>query len=459
MRIRHRYSIATEGDSVFNQIVTVQKTAFILMVLLVGGQPLRAQDSLSFTSLDAVFAYADQHSSPLKNATQQTILAKYQTLAAQWGKWNLQGKANLTLTDNTKLITNFLPAEILGGPAGTFQKVTFGQQYVSNLVVSPQIDILNPYAAAQVRLSRTNEQLTATTNLLNRRNLYESVAGAYCNILSYQWQIEVTKSSLANADTLVRILQNKQKEGIVRPQDVNTALANRLTLVNKLYQLAGQREQQVSSLKILCDIDPAISLVISGPDRPKAFDGTLTATGNLLQRQSEWQLNYQEASLNANRKWYYPTVSVLGNLGWQQNTNNYFFDNSAWFSNSYIALRLTLPLLPDVNKMAAVQLDRININIAQTNWQHTMVQDATNNRQLQLDYQTAYTSYQLSVEIEGLQQDSYRKNLAIYKEGILSVSDLLISFNTWLNSSLTTVTQLAGSEYAKSRIAISNTVK
>lgn len=77
---------------------------------------------------------------------------------------------------------------------------------MSNLIIAPQIDILNPYSAAQVRLSRTNEQLTAITNLLNRRNLYESVAWAYCNILSYQWQMEVTKSSLANADTLVRIL-------------------------------------------------------------------------------------------------------------------------------------------------------------------------------------------------------------------------------------------------------------
>lgn len=437
----------------------MQKIAFIVMVVLINNRPIRAQDVLSFDSLDAVFAYANSHSSPLKNATQQTILAKYQTLAAQWGKWNLQGKANFTLTDNTKLLTNFLPAEIFGGPTGTFQKVTFGQRYVSNLIVSPQIDILNPYSAAQVRVSRTNEQLSATTNLLNKQNLYESVAGAYYNILSYGWQIDVTKNSLANADTLVRILQNKQKEGIVRPQDVNTALANRLALVDKLQQLAGQREQQVSSLKILCDIDPAVSLVVSSPERTEAFDGTLTATGNLLQRQSEWQFNYQEASLNANRKWYYPTVSLLGSWGWQQNTNNHFFDNSNWFSNSYVALRFTLPLLPDVAKLAAVQLDRININMAQTNWQHTMLQDATNNRQLQLDYQTAYTSYQLSTEIEGLQQDSYAKNLTIYKEGILSVSDLLISFNTWLNSSLNTVAQLASSEYAKSRITISNTVK
>ncbi len=439
--------------------LSLLKTGFLILLWFLGSRPIQAQEVITFPSLDAVFAYADSHSSPFKNATQQTILSKYQILAAQLGKWNVQGKANFTLTDNTKLTTNFIPAEVFGGPAGTFQKVTFGQPYVSNLIVAPQIDILNPYAAAQVKLARTNEQLTATSNLLTRKNLYESIAGAYYNMLSYQWQMAVTTTSVANADTLVRILLDKQKEGIVRPQDVNTAVASRLTLVNKLQQLAAQREQQASNLKILCDIDPDISIVITGPEPPQAFDGALTASSDLLQRQSQGQIDYSEASLSASRKWYLPTVSVLGNLGWQQNTNNHFFDNSAWFSNSYVALRVTLPLLPDVTKMAAVQYDRINSTIARNNWQHTRLQDATNNRQLQLDYQTAYASYQLLAQIESLQKDSYTRNLNIYKAGVLSLTDLLISFNAWLNSSLNTVTQSATTEYAKSKINISNTVK
>ncbi|MFD2935183.1 TolC family protein [Spirosoma flavum] len=437
----------------------MQKLVLLLVVLFSGEGVIRAQDVLSFRSLDDVLAYADSHSSTVKNATQQDILAKYQTLAAQLGKWNVQGRATLTLTDNTRLTTNFIPAEIFGGPAGTFQKVTFGQQYVSNLIVSPQIDIINPYSAAQVKLARTNEQLTATTNLLTKKNLYESLAGTYYNLLSYQWQIGVTRNSLANADTLVSILQDKQKEGIVRPQDVNTALANRLTLVNKVQQLISQQGQQISSLKILCDIDPDRSLVITGPQQPAVFDASLTATSDLLQRQTEWQKKRQEASLNANRKWYYPTVSLLGNLGWQQNTNNHFFDANKWLANNYVALRFSLPLLPDVGKIAAVQYDRINIQIAQNNWQHSVWQDTVNNRQLEQDYQTAYTSYQLMAQIERLQKDSYAKNLAIYKEGILSLTDLLVSFNAWLNSSLTTAAQVATSEYAKSRIAISNTLK
>jgi len=206
------------------------KTRIFLFLLIFSTIGAHAQDSLIFQSVQSVFAYADTHSVTFKNATQQMVLAKYQTLAAQLSKWNLKGNIDITATDNTKLQPNFIPAQILGGPAGTFQKVTFGQQYVSLLQTSPQFDILNPYSIALVKVSRANEQITNISNLLNKKNLYESLAGSYYNLLSYQWQIGSLQTSLKNADTLSMILKAKQKEGIVRAQDVNNSVANQLTI-------------------------------------------------------------------------------------------------------------------------------------------------------------------------------------------------------------------------------------
>src|ERR1700730_9467543 len=155
------------------------KTRILIVFLIFSSCGAYAQDSLLFSSVQSVFVYADSHSITFKNATQQTILSKYQTLAAQLSKWNLKGDIEATATDNTKLPTNFIPAQIFGGPAGTFQKVTFGQQYVSTIQTSPQFDILNPYAIALVKVSKANEQITNISNLLNKKNLYESLAGSY----------------------------------------------------------------------------------------------------------------------------------------------------------------------------------------------------------------------------------------------------------------------------------------
>ncbi|MFD2146177.1 hypothetical protein [Mucilaginibacter antarcticus] len=112
-----------------------QITAVILMGFCFSPH---AQGKIIFRSIEEVLIYADTHSSVFKNATQENILSKYQTLAAKLAVWNLKSDANFSATDNTKLGTTFIPAEIFGGPPGTFQKVTFGQQYVSNLNITPK---------------------------------------------------------------------------------------------------------------------------------------------------------------------------------------------------------------------------------------------------------------------------------------------------------------------------------
>ena len=106
-----------------------------------------------------------------------------------------------------------------------------------------------------------------------------------------------------------------------------------------------------------------------------------------------------------------------------------------------------------------MKYDRINLQIAENNLLHSRLQDSVNNRQLLLEYRKAFASYQLFGQIEYIKKDSYQKNLNIYKEGLYSATDLLTSFNDWLNSSLDTDTQLANTEFEKTKIIINNTIK
>lgn len=440
------------------------KTTFLIPQLILCclvSSSVKAQEKLVFRSLDEIYDYADSHNNTLRNAGQKKILAKYQTLAAKLGKWNLQGRTSFTVTDNTKLNTSFIPAELLGGPEGTFQAVKFGQKYESNLTFAPQIDLINPHAAALIKVAKTNEQLVDINNLLDRKAVFESISASYHNVLSYQWQILVTRKSLYNADTLCTILQSKQKQGFIRKQDVNIALANRLTVQDKLHQLEAQLAQQYNSLKILADIDPVNSVTIEAKETMlPEVNLTVPAGSDLLQRQAEFQIKYQEATLRADKRWFYPTLNLFSTFGVQQNTNSRFFDDSSrWFGTSYVGLRLSIPLLPEASRIATVKYDRINLQIARNNQRHSILQGKINRDQLELDEQNADKSYRLALQIEVLHQDSYYKNLNIYREGILPATDLINSFNDWLNSSLNTVAQLANAQYAKSLITINNTVK
>ena len=155
----------------------------------------------------------------------------------------------------------------------------------------------------------------------------------------------------------------------------------------------------------------------------------------------------------------YPTINLFGSFSWQESNNNNFFGTNKWFGSNYIGLKISIPILPEVSKIAIVRKDRINLEIAQNNWNHSKLLDLINNNQLEIDYQKAYESYLINSKIEALQKDSYEKNLNIYQEGIISATDLISSFDDWLNSSLNTVALLATVEYAKSKIIINNTIK
>jgi outer membrane protein TolC len=150
---------------------------------------------------------------------------------------------------------------------------------------------------------------------------------------------------------------------------------------------------------------------------------------------------------------------MVSNFMVQQNTNNHFFDNQKVYFSNYYGLRLSMPIVPDVNKIANVRNDRINWQIARNNAQHAALQDSINNRQLELEYDKAFTSWQYATQIELLKETNYVRNLNIYQAGILSSFELINSFNEWLNAKLNTENAAAAYQYAKARIIIQNTIQ
>ena len=115
-----------------------------LFILLFFVQATKAQVELRFNNLDSLLNYAENYSISIKTGEQQTLLAKWQKISAQAGLVNFRMQTNFNLTNNIELPVTFLPGEAFGGASGTFKEVTTGQQYIGNLNIAPQIDIINP---------------------------------------------------------------------------------------------------------------------------------------------------------------------------------------------------------------------------------------------------------------------------------------------------------------------------
>lgn len=420
---------------------------------------VKAQDSLSLKSIDDVLAYAEKNATVLKVSNEQTALAKYQTLISKINIFNPKGNVTASATDFLELPSNFLPAEIFGGVPGTFKEVKFGQQYISSIGITPQIDLINIQSWQKIKASKINENLSNKTQLLIKKNLFENLAMTYYSIISIQKQIEILNVNYTNNQKIEEVVRNKNKEGLVRSQDVNQAAVNLLQIEDKKMQLETTLLQQINALKVLCDINFDTKLNLSNPEIEINEFQKIEVKSKLISEQSILQKELNKQELKSYNSSFYPTLSAIGNWTYQDNSNIGFFNtNATSFQSSYIGLRLNY-ILPESSKFQQKITLKTNLTIASENAKHSELQEKNANEQLKLDFQKSMDSFIISKKIVALKTDTYNKNLEIFKQNLVSIDNLLISFNDKLNAELSVVVNEINTNYLKIKININNTIQ
>ena len=422
---------------------------------------LQAQNSLSFSSLDSLFKYAEQHSSVIKSGDQQILLAKWTQVTSLFNTVNVKSPITGSWTDNTKLPVSYLPADAFGGPAGSFKSVTLGQQYVTIYGITPQIDIINPANWARIKSAELNKQLTQVNNQINKKNLFESISAAYYNIISMRYQISQLETHLVAADSLVLISQNKFSQGIIRQQDLNNMKANQLMVQDKLQQLRWQLEQNNNTIKVLCDIKHETILQFKEQLGTLNLEQQTASNSLLVVKQAQLQSAFMRSELNATRlQSFAPTLSLVFNQSWQENSNKGFFDDNAnKFTSQYVGVRLSIPFPLDPARLSQNYTAKINSNLAVINALHTDLQKQMISSNLEIDQQRLLRSYAIAKEISDIKNLNYEKSMNQYKAGILAADILLNHFGDMVNANLSMANAKAAAKYAQVKVQLNNSIQ
>jgi len=406
-------------------------------------------------NLPALLQYAHQESYIKNYNYKQAELAKLTTKTAFGNVINPRIPTTASIIDNSKQPVSFIPAEIFGGPSGTFKEVTMGQQYISNLSFSPQFDIVNLGNYARIQSALVNEKLVEINGKLAEMALYEQLNGVYHNILGYNTQKEMLLKNQQIADSILQIVQQKNILGIIRLQEVNDALFNKITIEDKIEQLDFQLKQQYTILKMLCETEEDIELLFKDN---MAIPENVLVEGNDLELK---QLTYQRLFLEAEKKaalWQQlPTLSFVSNLSWQNNSNNRFFDpNSNLINSNYWGLRLNWDLPTNVNKLSAYKTAQINSQLAEINQKHNQLQNDSENEQLFTEYQKTIRQFKNQQKLLALKQENFEKSRNQYNANILSLDKLLLAHNDLILQESTLLNAKNAVLFTKSKIEINN---
>lgn len=406
---------------------------------------------ISLPNVDSAFAWADRQSLTVEISNQQSLLAKWTRVAAQANTVNFRSPITFSSTDNTQLAVSFIPAEIFGGPKGTFKQITMGQQYVSNFNFNPQIDIVNAQNWAKVKSAKLNESITALDAQINLRNLKESVAAAYWNIVSLKNQLAISKESLKSADSVLASVKRKYDAGLVREQDKNNALINKLMTQDKIGQLEASLKTQQNALKILLNLPENSEIEI--PSNPIQNATLSNPASDLLAREARMKTAFAQAEYQATKAAFLPTLTGVYYKGWQQNSNTGFFNSAnPWIPNQYVGLRVSMPFPPDVSKVAGAYTSKVQAEIQQLSADNAAAQEKINQQNMVTELQKLEASVKLTEEIAALKQSNFFHAQKQFEEGLLSTDNLLNAFSDKLNSDANLAQLKASLNFQRSKI-------
>ena len=438
------------------KLVNIHKQILVLSLILFSFKNSLAQESKTFSTLNEVLEFSKTKNYSFDNAKLQTHLAELAKKTALGNAFNPKVNTSIQVLDNINLPISYLPAEAFGGVSGTFKEVQIGQQYVSTFNIQPQFDIINLSNFAQIKSAKINEQLVENQNKINEQNLYEKINAVYFNIISFNGQKEVVEENILIAENILKIISEKNKEGIARKQEVNEAGVNLILLKDKLEQLEMNTKIQYEILNLFFEnkIESNLKQTIwDFKDQTILF-----ANQNNLQNQnSELQTQLAQQEYKSLQYQNYPTLSFVSSFNWQNLSNdNFFASKSNWQNFNYVGLKLGWEL-PTIQRISNIKSKKIQLEILQKTNEHIKAETESKNEQLNLEYQKSLQQFINFQKVFDLKKDTYEKNFNQFKEGILPLDKLLISQNDMIISKLNIVSVLTNIGFSKSKFEINNT--
>ena len=417
---------------------------FILGTFLFAGGVTRAQggDTTRLSSLDQTIAAAVKNNPTQEIYLQQVRQASLNYKAAQGF---LYPNASLAFngTDNLNLSVTPIPGVVLGRPNDETIYAKFGKHYVYNTGVNLSQNIVSWTNVLQLKIARSNVELSHLQREAYLQSLKEQVARLYFSALIAKTALLIDGHDKQLADSVVALSTQKLQEGTTDKMSVNLAAINSNTIAQDQAQSQQLLDQSIENLKILLGAKPADELLLED-SLNEDVPGTPPAMGadkNLVVYRQQQDIAGMQS--RSQRSQAYPTITASGFFGDQQFRDDLSlaFGNNAWNAYSYVALNITIPLFTGLSNTYKYRSSVVQKDIADLQLKSAVDQSAINDRLLVKNYADYLQMMKASAESFRLYGQNVRLDQQKYGEGLLSLDvymktfqDYLTAENTYLNN-------------------------
>ncbi|MFC4262720.1 TolC family protein [Ferruginibacter yonginensis] len=382
------------------------KYSMFLCLLLLSNKAIEAQAVNKFSVTQAV-DYAKKNSVQVKNALidykiqQQT---NREITAAAYPQISATG----TFQDYLTIPTTLLPAEIAGGPAGTFVPVRFGTKYsatggfdVQQLLFDGQVFV--GLIARGVALDYYAKQQEVTEEMIN-----VNVQKIYYQLVVGKQQMTSIDANIERFEKLLKDTKEIYKQGFAEKLDVDKVSVQLNNLQTEKVKVQSQLDAGNAGLKFLMNMPQKDTLILTDTLSEDMLKDNLLALDYKYENRKEFQLltlgkKLGEYNVRRYKLSYLPTLAAFASYNKNAQRQKFdFFGDGPWFTTSLIGLRLNVPIFDGFAKSSRVQ--KAKLQLQQTNNQIEQFKNSVDND---------VTQARLKITAAVLTLDAQKKNMIL----------------------------------------------
>jgi len=406
------------------------KAALLIMLLAIGAQGVKAQDSQGTThrfTLQECLQYAYEHQDSMKNARLDIESANYK-VKETIGIGLPQIDATANIQDYLKVPTTLLPAEFFGGEPGTYMPVKFGVKYQSSAGISINQLLFNGSYLVGLKASKTYKELSQRNYDRTKIATTTAVTKAYYQVLVNGEQLKLLDANVQQLEQQVKETSALNQQGFAEKIDVdrlNVLYNNLKTTRENTVQLLALGYQL---LKFQMGMPVTDNLIIEDRIENVKLDSTAAVTDTAAYRNRvefallETQKKLNELDLQRIKSQFLPTLSAFGNASYNYQADKFGDLYDQRFPTTIIGLQLNVPIFSGFQRLNQVKQAKIAVEKSD-NILHTVKNG------ILLEQESARTTYHNSLR----SLHNQRSNMELARE-VLRVSK--IKYEQGVGSSL-----------------------
>lgn len=386
---------------------------------------------VAFDGVEEVLTFADKHSPAARQAQLQPMMAK-QDKQAQASVLYPRVNAFATGDYYPILATQLIPAEALGGAPGTYLKAQFGLPYVFATGAEASMPVINLENWSKLAQARAAYHQSKWSSEVALENLHLKLIQGYYQALVTKEVLKLNEENEETADELLRIMTERNEQGVVDPADYNRT--KNLSLDVKTARIGYTQTfiQSVNNLNALLDVDTVVlNEALDNFEWPVLYDGA-NASDRAAWQEAAWKVRTAEMSLRQGRTGGLPNLSLAGRYTYNMQTNfEPGFDNID-FNVASVSLRLNVPLFQgnyyrSVRHKSKLQLQSAKLEQDRTEAQLTQLQ-----KDWMAQYDAAFNKHKVLEEKVATAHDNLRIARLNVKEGVMEFdqfNNIFIEYN------------------------------